>query len=114
MGGDFNSFIDSELDAQGGGFVLKISFNKCTKLVSRTPLCLTCLTCLLAFVPYVPSFFSLALCALSFLLRALIAVILLCPFCAFAFFIKCGTTHKQPQLARINKNEIELTKNSLN
>ena len=57
MGGDFNSFFDSELDAQGGGFVLKISFNKCTKLVSRTPLCLTCLTCLLAFVPYVPSFF---------------------------------------------------------
>ena len=57
MGGDFNSFIDSELDAQGGGFVLKISFNECTKLVSRTPSCLTCLTCLLAFVPYVPSFF---------------------------------------------------------
>ena len=58
MGGDFNSFFDSELDAQGGGFVLKISFNECTKLVSHTPSCLTCLTCLHFFnLLYVPSVF---------------------------------------------------------
>ena len=29
------------------------------------------------------------------------------------FFIKCGTTHNQPQQAGISKNEVEQTKNSL-
>ena len=66
--------------------------------VSHVP---TCLTCLRAFASYVHSFFLLALTALTFYV----------PICLH-FFIKCGTTHNQPQQAgrkSKNKPKIALT-----
>ena len=71
-------------------------------------------------VPYVPSFFTCLI--YPHFIRALRALIVLRALCAstflsvsnfwralyaFIFFIKCGTTHNQPQQAGISKKEVE-------
>ena len=105
MAGDFNSFFDSELDAQVGNIALIILFNKCGKarishaFVPYLPHVLTCLTCLQFFYLLLCLHFFRVLRAFIFL-RALIALILLRPFRAFTFL-------KNEEQPIINRSKLE-------
>ena len=65
--------------------------------------CLTCLTCLLMFTHLTCLHVLRALRTFTFLSTSDFWRDL----SAFTFFIKCGTTHNQPEPAGISKNEVE-------